>query len=119
MGVARYILGSQEGVARSRRNSRNREAQTMSHTAGTKSFTQIRDEASLPHFMVLSMLSLGAACASASGQPGRYSSYYSSTYPPQLSQLHIEGRLKLLQGDEYEDVCNVDSNVMLNVPVHV
>ncbi|XXG46916.1 hypothetical protein AAC387_Pa02g1646 [Persea americana] len=45
MGVARYILGSQEGVARSRRNSRNREARTMSHTAGTKSFAQIRDEA--------------------------------------------------------------------------
>lgn len=37
--------GSQEGVARSRRNSTNREAQTMSHTAGTKSFARIRDEA--------------------------------------------------------------------------
>ncbi|XXG79647.1 hypothetical protein AAC387_Pa09g0675 [Persea americana] len=37
--------GSQEGVARSRRNSRNHEAQTMSHTAGTKSFARIRDEA--------------------------------------------------------------------------
>ncbi|XXG51664.1 hypothetical protein AAC387_Pa03g0185 [Persea americana] len=37
--------GSQEGVARSRRNSRNCEAQTMSHTAGTKSFARIRDEA--------------------------------------------------------------------------
>ncbi|KAJ8647724.1 hypothetical protein MRB53_000747 [Persea americana] len=32
-------------LARSRRNSRNREAQTMSHTAGTKSFARIRDEA--------------------------------------------------------------------------
>ncbi|XXG75034.1 hypothetical protein AAC387_Pa07g3625 [Persea americana] len=37
--------GSQERVARSRRNSRNREAQAMSHTAGTKSFARIRDEA--------------------------------------------------------------------------